>query len=217
MKPDQVGLLQPNPRIQDPHVWPMPTVSYMVVPHDSHTSDTPPDPAIAKALATLITYAVGPGQQGLPPGYVPLPDNLRRYARAVAATIGHGKLPVIPTQAPPTTPPPPPITQPPVIIPPTTPPVSVSVTASPSPTPSSTSPPITRIFVTPTPPPVRLASSSAAIVLPMLLILALAALVTGPSLLYGGKVLARIAMSDRVRSASPLGWARRRVSAWRRR
>ena len=84
------GLLHPDVTIEDPHVWPMPVVSYMVVPHNASSGDTPPTQAMADTLASVIRYGVGKGQDDLPAGYVSLTNGLRTQARDVADTIMKG-------------------------------------------------------------------------------------------------------------------------------
>ena len=206
------GLLAPDVTIQDSHVWPMPTVSYMAVPHDANDSDTPPTQAMADTLASVIRYGVGKGQDDLPGGYVGLPGALKTQARDVADTIMKG--PKEPGVEPCTPPPPPPCNCPRTGTP--SPPVSTSPTppASVSPTPpvsmSPTPPVATTIYVTPQPPPMMLAAARASTILPAVVLLGLFSMIVSPVLLFGDRVGSRLApVVGRIRRMSPRALIRR--------
>jgi ABC-type phosphate transport system substrate-binding protein len=76
-------MLQPNYSDTNPAAYPLPLVSYVAAPTDLI------DPAKGATLVGFLKYAVGDGQSGtnLPPGYVPLPDNLVQQALHVADEI----------------------------------------------------------------------------------------------------------------------------------
>jgi ABC-type phosphate transport system substrate-binding protein len=204
------GLLQPDVSIQDSHVWPMPTVSYMAVPHDAKSSDSPPTTEVADTLASVIDYGVGKGQDDLPAGYVPLTGAMKAQAREVADTMMKGpeepgaepcKAPTPPgggngTPTPPTGGGPtgggPTGGGPTGGDPSTTPP------GSPSPKPPTT------VYVAAQRPPMMLAAARASMILPLTILFALMALVVGTCLLFGNHVTARLAPATaRIKRASP--------------
>jgi ABC-type phosphate transport system substrate-binding protein len=208
------GLLQPDVWIRDPHVWPMPTVSYMAVPHDANSSDAPPTAEVADTLSSVIRYGVGKGQDDLPGGYVPLTGGLKSQAREVADTIMKG--PDEPGAEPCTVPTPPGGGSGPPA-PPTGGPTSGGTTTggptdSPSSSPSgSPSPqPPTTVYVAAQRPPMVLAAARASMILPVTILFALMALVVSTCLLFGNHVTARLAPATaRIKQASPRAVTRR--------
>lgn len=80
-------LLVPNPATTTPGAYPLSLLTYAT------TFPQSLDSSARKDFARFVTYAVGPGQvQGtafgqLPPGYVPLPFNLRQVAVNVAKSV----------------------------------------------------------------------------------------------------------------------------------
>ncbi|WP_412539226.1 hypothetical protein R8Z50_25700 [Longispora sp. K20-0274] len=76
-------VLVPDPQRQVPGAYPLTMLTYA-------TADTSEEPAARKEYAALLRYAVGDGQipgreRGqLPPGYVPLPQNLRQQTLGMA-------------------------------------------------------------------------------------------------------------------------------------
>jgi phosphate transport system substrate-binding protein len=211
------GLLQPDVTVRDSHVWPMPVVSYMAVPHDAQNSATPPSAGIATTLASVIRYGVGAGQEHVPAGYVPLPDSLKKQASDVAGTIMSGK--PEPTPKPCTPPPPPPCqnncpptnTPPPSVSPSVTPPASASPTppVSSSPTPPVT---LTTVVEPPTSPPMMLAAARASVILPVMVLVGLLSMIVSPVLLLGEKgVRSRLVPAvGRIRRLSPIALIRRK-------
>jgi phosphate transport system substrate-binding protein len=211
MLPSPSGLLRPDYRIKRSNVWPIPTVSYAVIPHGAAASDEPPDAATAKALESLIRFAVGPGQEDLPPGYVPLSAQLGARARTLAGQI---------LKAPPEdddlgddpSPDPDPGNDPGTTgsasgggstggyssgYGPTgsvTGPTGTSGGGGSSPAPG-----VVTIAVPPTPPPYALASSTASRVLPLMILVGLAAMIAGVVLLFGDRIGARLATVRPVR------------------
>jgi phosphate transport system substrate-binding protein len=219
MQPDCVtGLLEPDVGIQSSKIWPMPTVSYLMVPHGDATAKTKPTPEVAAAIDTLLHFATTDGAKALPAGYVALPDDLRTQAQDVAKTVEHAPKPK--KDAAPVCPPPPPNDGGGTPTPPpststgggtgtggTTPPVSTGGTSTPSqtvsPSPAPTTAPTT-VIVAAKPPPMALTASKAGLILPSLVILGLIAAIVGFFLLYGDRLFARLApISAGVKKASP--------------
>jgi len=87
MHVDRYGVGRPNYGIAKPSVWPMPVVSYMVIPRGARKSDNPPDQQTGDALASLVKFMVSAGQHGLVHGYAPLPHQLVEQANTVANQI----------------------------------------------------------------------------------------------------------------------------------
>jgi hypothetical protein len=85
-KPDSAGLLEVNPASPGNGGYPLVQVTYAAV-------DTKRSKADLADYADLIAYAAGVGQTpgvapgDLPPGYLPLPANLKAQARAVVARL----------------------------------------------------------------------------------------------------------------------------------
>ncbi len=213
MRPNGQCVLTPDVGVEDAEVWPMPTISYAIVPHGASASDSPPAPDVAAGLATLIRYGVGTGQKHLPAGYVPLPDDLRHAAIATAATIE--KAPPDDCEPPP---PPPPkhhdtggggtVTPPPSGGPTST----GGPSQSPSPTGASSTPsPSPQIvYVAAQAPPMTLTAARAGMILPVTVLLALLALVVSTCLLFGNRVTARLApAAQSIKRASPRALMRR--------
>jgi phosphate transport system substrate-binding protein len=206
------GLLTPDVTIHDSHVWPMPTVSYMVVPHNARDTDSPPTAEMADTLASVIRYGVGKGQDDLPAGYLPLPNDLRKQARDVADTIMKGPEELGAEPCP----------TPPVIDPPTpspSPSVSPSPSMSPSPSVSpsspvvSPSPSVTTVVVPQQQPPMTLAAARASAILPAMVLLGLFSMLVSPVLLFGDRVGSRLApVVGRIRRRSPIAMMRRKIS-----
>jgi hypothetical protein len=129
---DSAGLLQVNPARPGNGGYPLVQVTYAAVPTNQSA-------AALNDYADLIAYAAGQGQTpgveagDLPPGYLPLPANLKIQAQAVVARLRAIARPTPPTRSQSPTPPP--------SHSPTPPPTSASPPASPgSATPSSTTP-----------------------------------------------------------------------------
>ncbi len=217
MQPDcQTGLLEPDVGIHDPKIWPMPTVSYLMVPHGTASAKTKPTPEVTSAIESLLQYATTQGAKGLPAGYVPLPTDLHKQAEDVTKTVVHAPKPKggepICTPPPsqqggggtPTPPPPPGFGG-------TTPPISTggpttSPTPTVSPSPSPTPKPGT-ILVLPTPPPMALTASKASMILPGILLLGLLALLAGSLLLYGDRIFARMTpITQSMQKVVPSRW-----------
>jgi hypothetical protein len=85
-KPDSAGLLQVNPATVPGGAYPLVQVIYAAV-------STNQDAAALSDYADLIADAAGPGQVAgaepgdLPPGYLPLPANLKNQALAVVSQL----------------------------------------------------------------------------------------------------------------------------------
>src|SRR5262245_10706594 len=194
------GVLEANVAIRDARAWPMPIVSYALVPYNAADAETPPDPSILSGLKTLLRYGLGPGQEHLPAGYVPLPHELSQQATCVAGSIAHADTSqhCVPDYGGET-------------------PGGTgggglgggtgggfgsgfgtgsgfgsgygptpTVTPTPTPTPSP-SPEVTKVFVTPTPPPFMLASSGASMIFPAVLLIALASALFAIWAFYGDR------------------------------
>lgn len=80
MKATDEGTLVPDPAATDPEAYPLVKVDYAMVPKA-------PDADLAGHLARLLRYAVGDGQDELPPGYFALPESLRNRTRRIAANL----------------------------------------------------------------------------------------------------------------------------------
>jgi hypothetical protein len=66
----------------DPAAYPLVMVDYAMVPKQARTT------TMASNYRRVLEFAAGDGQSQLPPGYVPLPIELRNQTRQVAAGIG---------------------------------------------------------------------------------------------------------------------------------
>ena len=84
MHPTDTGVARPDYATESPGQWPMPVVSYMVIPHGASKSDAPPDKATGDAIADVVRYIVGTGQHGLARGYTQLPAAYVAQARTMA-------------------------------------------------------------------------------------------------------------------------------------
>jgi len=215
MQPDCVnGLLQPDVAMQSAKVWPMSTVSYLMVPHGVDKAKTKPDPATVTAIEGLLKYASVDGSKDLPPGYVPLPKDLKAQAAVVTKTIQSAPKASSSTDGAPICPPKPPGGGGSPTPPPTTsggtgtgtggatpPPSSPTISTSPAPS----TKPATLIVAAP-PPPMALTASKASLILPSLVLLGLLTLVTGGLLLYGDRIFRRLApLGAKARNAVPIG------------
>lgn len=67
----------------DRAAWPLTKVDHALVPVPTSTSD----PAKLANIQRLLTYAVGPGQETLPQGFVPLPKSLVEQTARIAAAL----------------------------------------------------------------------------------------------------------------------------------
>jgi hypothetical protein len=85
-KPDTAGLLQVDPASPGTGGYPLTVVTYAAVATNQSA-------AALTAYAKLVAYAAGAGQTpgvspgDLPPGYLPLPANLKAQAQSVAAKL----------------------------------------------------------------------------------------------------------------------------------
>lgn len=75
------GTLLPNFESSDPAAYPLVKVDYAMVPTN------PRDDEQAHAVADLLDFAVGDGQDLLPPGFIPLPEELRDRTRLIASGL----------------------------------------------------------------------------------------------------------------------------------
>ena len=87
MQVDRYGVGHANYSIAKSTVWPMPVVSYMVIPRGAKKSQNPPDQATGDMLASLVKYIASAGQKGLVHGYAPLPPALVKQANTAANQI----------------------------------------------------------------------------------------------------------------------------------
>jgi ABC-type phosphate transport system substrate-binding protein len=88
MHADRYGVRHMNDKIEKAGVWPMPVVSYMVIPRGAKKSKNPPDQATGDAVAALVKLAVSKQSQGaLVHGYAPLPPDLVKEANTAASQI----------------------------------------------------------------------------------------------------------------------------------
>lgn len=210
MHPDDSGVYRPNYAVNTPSQWPMPVVSYMVIPHGARKSDSPPDQAIGNTIGDLVSYIVGPGQHDLARGYAPLPAPLVAQARTIVNQIwvapppndggdGHpgGNGPPVGSNQPPVVNPGPPLLDPPpTVSDPAIPPGPTTPSASPS----------TASFPVVVVPPSALAATPWSKALPTAAIVGLASLVLGAYLLFGQRLRAGVAWSTaRVQAISPFG------------
>jgi phosphate transport system substrate-binding protein len=90
MRPAADGFLQPDVSADDGKTWPMPTLSYAVVPQDTSSWDDPPTKSSLDALRDFLTYVAGPAQGIAPGGYVPLPDEFREQTLDAASHLTNG-------------------------------------------------------------------------------------------------------------------------------
>jgi phosphate transport system substrate-binding protein len=195
------GVLEANVSVQDPHVWPMPAVSYALVPYDAANAEAPPDPDLLAGLKTLLHFGLEEGQKNLARGYVPLPQELGTQASCVAGSIAEADpdqacIPAYGGEAPGSTPggghgnggggseSPPPAFGGSAFGPGSSPPPTIEPTATATPTPSPTP---STVYVSPTPPPFVLSSSGASSIFPFLLVIGLVCAVLAPSVLYGDR------------------------------
>lgn len=81
MSTDGNGVMSPDFTSPDPGAYPLVKVDYAMVPAESVT------PERSAAIASLLRYGIGPGQDSLLRGYLPLPDDLIARAEAVAAGL----------------------------------------------------------------------------------------------------------------------------------
>jgi len=81
MTTDGNGVMSPDFTSPDPSAYPLVKVDYAMVPAESVT------PERSAAIASLLRYGIGPGQDSLPRGYLPLPDDLIARTEAVAAGL----------------------------------------------------------------------------------------------------------------------------------
>ncbi len=91
MQEDECGTLQADVSIQDPRVWPMPAISYAVIPHGSAKSENPPSAETIASLSGLLRFAVDAGQQQKPAGYVDLPAALGKRTISLTKEMQSGK------------------------------------------------------------------------------------------------------------------------------
>ena len=88
MHADRYGVRHMNDMVEKAGVWPMPVVSYMVIPRGAKKSKNPPDQATGDAVAALVKLAVSKQSQGgLVHGYAPLPADLVKEANTAASQI----------------------------------------------------------------------------------------------------------------------------------
>jgi phosphate transport system substrate-binding protein len=87
MRPGEHGVWQPNFGVRSATQWPMPVVSYLVIPRGSKKSDAPPSQVVGDAVANLVKLAVTTGQQDLVAGYAPLPKPFVQQAETAAKQI----------------------------------------------------------------------------------------------------------------------------------
>jgi ABC-type phosphate transport system substrate-binding protein len=88
MHADRYGVRHMNDKVEKAGVWPMPVVSYMVIPRGAKKSKNPPDQATGDAVAALVKLAVSKQSQGeLVHGYAPLPPDLVKEANTAAGQI----------------------------------------------------------------------------------------------------------------------------------
>jgi phosphate transport system substrate-binding protein len=180
MKPDADGVLAPDVTIQDPTIWPMPTVSYALIPHKRPlgTGTGQLDPKIEKAMSELLDYAIGAGQTSLPLGYVPLPSALATQTQTAASDMGAKASSSGGSQGGSQPPPPPP----PQTYPPT------GSTGSTGDTGGSSGGSATQVvLVAPKPPPSTLAAAASRAVFPGVVAVGLGSLIAGPYLLFGDR------------------------------
>ncbi|RMB87751.1 hypothetical protein CTZ28_02005 [Streptomyces shenzhenensis] len=89
--PDNAKVLKPDPTLAKGQAYPLAAVTYAAASVNQSTGDR-------KAYADLIRYAAGAGQTPgssageLPYGYAPLPDGLRKQAKAAADDLERGQI-----------------------------------------------------------------------------------------------------------------------------
>ena len=94
LKKGKDGFATPDYTTKDPKAYPIPTVTYSIVPTNKI------DPLAGGVMKTFLDWATTDGQKGtaLAKGYVPLPANLAAQAKTVIDQIpGHAKNPTDPT------------------------------------------------------------------------------------------------------------------------
>ena len=119
---DEPQVLEPRPISEAPGAYPLTTLTYAA------TTPRTLDKAAQIEYSAFLEYAVGPGQVPglklgeLPPGYVPLPEELRAQTRSASIAIASG----LPAPSPPSTTTPPTTSSPAptatAVVPTTTPP-----------------------------------------------------------------------------------------------
>jgi ABC-type phosphate transport system substrate-binding protein len=88
MHADRYGVRHMNDAIEKSGIWPMPVISYMVIPRGAKKSKNPPDKATGDTVADLVRLAVSKQSQGeLLHGYAPLPKDLVKQANTAAGQI----------------------------------------------------------------------------------------------------------------------------------
>jgi ABC-type phosphate transport system substrate-binding protein len=87
MHKDIYGVFHPNWTLQSKSAYPLPVVSYMVIPRGAKKSDSPPSQEVGDALTKVVKLAVGAGQDNLARGYAPLPQALVQEANTVAGQV----------------------------------------------------------------------------------------------------------------------------------
>jgi hypothetical protein len=89
MQPDDHGVLLPPAQQTDPNAYPLTYVEYAMVPAQPLVDATcVPRPASQAQLTSWLNYLVGPGQQDMVDGLVPLPPALVTQAKAAIAKVG---------------------------------------------------------------------------------------------------------------------------------
>jgi ABC-type phosphate transport system substrate-binding protein len=106
MQRTSAGTLVADVATSDPDAYPLVKVDYAMVPKKVEVADSVPAQARAKSekrasdIRAFLTFAAGAGQDALPAGYLPLPDELRAETRAVAAAVRGPDAPTTTTTAP---------------------------------------------------------------------------------------------------------------------
>jgi len=215
MHEDSHHVLHPNYGLHTSTQYPMPVVSYMVIPHGAGKSDSPPPQAVGDAVGALVKLAAGLSSNDLIGGYAPLPPALVKEANTMAGQIwkappepdtgggnhnpggddnnNSGTPPVGQGTGNPTT------TGPGITTPSSLPPTGDS-----TPTPSS-APPIPQQVLPALAPPSALIMTSWSKAVPIIAIAVVACLILGAVLLFGGDVRGSIKRGGaRMRAVSPL-------------
>jgi phosphate transport system substrate-binding protein len=196
MTTDAQGLLQPNVAIQDPTVWPMPTISYALLPHKRPLGAGAGqlDPKVASAISELLKYAVGNGQSTLPLGYVPLPSALVTQTQTAATTLGTKTSNSGGSQGGSQPPPPPPL-------PPSYPPTGSTGGSTDGGGSTSGGSGTQVVLVAPKPPPSTLVAAASRAVFPGVVAVGLGSLIAGPYLLFGDRDTAGVRRAKKDPSA----------------
>lgn len=140
MKPDphDARVRIADPEASDPAAYPLVMIQYGMVPNEVRNA------TMQSNYRRVLEFVAGDGQNQLPPGYVPLPAELRNQTRQVAAaiTVGSGPTTTAPSvPAPSTTAAPPSTTTPPTSAPPITAPADDTSTTTTVAAPPTTSRP----------------------------------------------------------------------------